>query len=161
MSEWKPRRSIALPCRSAWVDRSPVAGAAMSLRVRRNGSCTLQAVGRPPAVEVFIRRRSRLAVDPQLTERLGGMEAVEFRLGLVEQLVEESAERCWRAVLVGIGEHDRRIRWRICGYAGQRLDPTVRASMSAVCGIISGLCFRSVPHFDLLTHSKIVTVTWR
>jgi hypothetical protein len=91
------------------------------------GSCAHQAVGRPPAVEVFIRRRSRLAVDPQLTERIGGMEAVEFRLGLVEQLVEESAERCWRAVLVGIGEHDRRIRWRTCGYAGHRLDPTVRA----------------------------------
>jgi hypothetical protein len=48
------------------------------------------------------RLRSRLAIDPQLTERVGGIEAVEFGLGLVEQLVEESAERRWRAVLVGI-----------------------------------------------------------
>ncbi len=51
----------------------------------------------------------RFTVDPQLTEHLGGMEAFEFGLGLVEQLVEGRVT----AVLGGTGQLLEPIAWLV------------------------------------------------
>jgi hypothetical protein len=50
--------------------------------------------------------RSRVRVDPQCAPCLGRVEAVDLWLGRGQQLVDEHAERFWRAVLVRVDEND-------------------------------------------------------
>jgi hypothetical protein len=62
-------------------------------------------------------RGSRLGVDAQRAQRLSGIDAFKLRLGTRKQLVNERTERLGRGVLVRIGEHDSRARWKVRRYA--------------------------------------------
>jgi hypothetical protein len=62
-------------------------------------------------------RGSRLGVDAQRAQCVGGIDAFKLRLGTREQLVNERTERLGRGVLVRIGEHDSRARWKVRRYA--------------------------------------------
>jgi hypothetical protein len=54
-----------------------------------------------------------MGVDAQ---RRGGIDAFKLRLGTREQLVNERTERVRRGVLVRIGKHESRRRWKVRRY---------------------------------------------
>jgi hypothetical protein len=89
------------------------------------------------------------------------MEAVDFRLGLVERFVGEGAERPGEQSWSGLVSTTVKFGG---GSAGTRGVGSVLFSvhaMSVLCGIIPTLVLPLGDDFNRPMHSKIETVTWR